>query len=289
MFILGGELLIQWYSFFIWILHSLEFEVETKRGTDGERLGKVGGFWSYKRFSTGGLDEVKPFKSDPGVVLATYPMLKPRMDYSGPMTNDVGGRPTERRGVSGGVIRNLPVMSGGCPREVPLPTPIDPGMVLERYPELKKNVKEIVGTNDVGGRPDERLGIYGSFTKGIRTWSGGEPHDIPKNEKISSGTVLAQFPYLKVEDTVVNDKAPIPIGTVLARYPELSQKSGEVEERQVLPLHVKDKTFNGKETKLNFKPWTVPNWKPKLGVRPISGQLSTNGDIKFRSTAAPSA
>ncbi len=241
-----------------------------------------------RRSSTGGLDEVKPFESKPGVVLATYPMLKPRMEYSGPMTNTVGGRPTERRSVSGGVVRSPPMMSGGCPREVPLPAPIAPGFELARYPEIKKNVKEIVGTNDVGGRPDERLGAYGSFTRGIRTWSGGEPREVPKKAKYSSGTVLAQFPLLKVEDTV-DDEAPVSVGTILARYPELSQKSAEYEERQKRPLHFKDKTFSSKAAKLNFKPWTVPDWKPKLGVRPIHGQFPIDRDIKFRNTAAPSA
>ncbi len=232
---------------------------------------------------------MKLFESNPGVILATYPMLKPRMDFSGPMTNDVGGRPTERRGVSGGVIRGLPVMSGGCPREVPLPTPIDSGMVLERYPELKKNVKEIIGTNDMGGRPDERLGAYGSFTKGSRIWFGGEPRDIPKKQKFSSGTVLAHVPSIKVNVTGANDKAPTSIGTVLSTYPEFSQKSGEVEEKQKISLYVKDKTFNGKITKLNFKPWTVPDWKPKLGIRPISGQFSADMKLKFKGSAAPSA
>ncbi len=224
-------------------------------------------------------------------MLATYPTLKPRMDYSGPTTNVVGGRPTERITVSGGVIRGQAVYSGGCPRNVPLPTVIDPGMELGRYHELAKrmkNVKEIVGTNDVGGRPDERLGSYGSFTKGVCTWNGGGPRDVPKKEVTSHGTVLARFPSVKVEDTVVDDKAPTSVGTVLAMYPELSQKTTEYEERQKLPLHVKDK-FAGKNAQLSFKPWTVPDWKPKLGIRPIADQFSASGDVRFRSTTAPSA
>ncbi len=242
-----------------------------------------------RRVSTGGLDEVYLVESNPGVVLATHPMLKPRMDCSGPMTNTVGGRPTERRGLSGRAIRGKPVRSGGYSRDVPLPSNIDPGTVLALYPELKKSVDEIVRTNDVGGRPDERLGSYGSFTRGVSTWAGGEPRDVPKKEKYSAGVVLAQFPSLeKVADTEL-DQAPPSEGAVLAVFPELTQKAAEVEQRPQLPVHVKDKSFNAKTTKVSFKPWLVPDWKPKLGLRPIPSTFRPRDDVRFESAAAPSA
>ncbi len=244
-----------------------------------------------KRVSTGGLDELNVVESNPGIVLATYPMLKPRMDCSGPMTNAVGGRPTERRGLTGGVVRGALVRSGGCARDVPIPSSIDPGMVLAHYPELKKSVHEIVGTNDVGGQPDERLGKYGSFTRGVRTWAGGEPRDVPKKRRYSGGVVLAQFPSLenKTVDTKFNQAPPPPEGTILATFPELTQKADKVEQRLQLPVHAKDKAVNAKATKLSFKPWLVPDWKPKLGLRPIPGTFRPKGDLNFKSTAAPSA
>ncbi len=245
-----------------------------------------------KRVSTGGLDEVKLEECSPGIVLATYPMLKPCMDWSGPMTNTVGGRPTERRGLSGGVIRGPPVMSGGIAHDVPLPPLFDSGAVLASYPELKKPVEEIVGTNDVGGRPDERLGKYGSFTTGVRTWSGGEPHDVPRKENYPEGVVLAHYPSLKkrmVEDEVL-DQMPPSEGVILGVFPELAQKGGDFQVRPNVPLHAKDKSFHAETTKkLDFKPWLVPDWKPKVGVRPILGDLQPMGKIKIRSTAAPSA
>ncbi len=240
--------------------------------------------------SSHGLDEVEPIEANPGIVLATYPMLKPRMDCSGPMTNAVGGRPTERLGVNGGIVRGPPVLRGGYPRIVPLPTKINPGEVLELYPEMQY-VEEFVGTNDVGGRPDERLGKYGSFTRGVRVWSGGEPSDAPKKEQHPCGVALEEYPSLHeliVEEDIL-DEAPTSEGIVLGKFPELTKPSrAEVQVREKLPLRLKDNYIKEKERALNFKPWVVRDWKPKLGLLPNNFSRDV-GNGKVRHAAAPCA
>lgn len=53
------------------------------------------------------------------------------------------------------------------------------------------------GYNDVGGRPDERLGLCGSFTPGVPIIAGGPSRDVPLEPEIDHGTVLFTYPELK--------------------------------------------------------------------------------------------
>ncbi len=242
-----------------------------------------------KPASSHGLDEVEPIEANPGIVLSTHPELKPRMDWSGPMTNAVGGRPTERRCC--GVVRGPPVLSGGYPRTVPLPTKISPGTVLELYPEMKY-IEEFIGTNGVGGRPDERMGKYGSFTRGARVWSGGQPSDIPKKEQFPCGMVLEEYPSLResiVEEEIM-DEAPTSEGITLGAFSELVKPPSrfEAQVREKLPLCLKDHYIKEKERRISFKPWNIPDWKPTLGHVPNKFNC-VMGNVKVRSVVAPCA
>ncbi|CAN0002664.1 unnamed protein product [Ectocarpus fasciculatus] len=44
--------------------------------------------------------------------------------------------------------------------------------------------------NVAGGRPDERFGTRGSFTRGVRVMSGGHARDVPLETEIDHGKVL---------------------------------------------------------------------------------------------------
>lgn len=51
--------------------------------------------------------------------------------------------------------------------------------------------------NDVGGRPDERLGTKGAFLPGVQVMAGGPARDVPLDAEIHPGNVLHTFPGLK--------------------------------------------------------------------------------------------
>lgn len=51
--------------------------------------------------------------------------------------------------------------------------------------------------NHVGGRPEERHGMKGSFTPGVRIVSGGQSRNVPLETEINRGTVLFESATLK--------------------------------------------------------------------------------------------
>lgn len=55
----------------------------------------------------------------------------------------------------------------------------------------KPDLSYLPAFNVTGGRPDERFGTQGSFTRGVRIMSGGQAHDVPVDtETANHGTVL---------------------------------------------------------------------------------------------------
>lgn len=97
------------------------------------------------------------------IVLATYPNLKVDTSYLG-LTNIVGGRPTERRSLRGGVIHGIRRFRGGEPRDVPIPRSIDHGTVLYTSKTLNPNLSSELHIKP--GTSDERQGRVGSFEHG---------------------------------------------------------------------------------------------------------------------------
>ncbi len=237
--------------------------------------------------SSHGLDEVEIVEVHPGIVLATYPMLKPCMDWSGPITNADGGRPTERLGLSDAIVRGPPVMSGTYAFSIPIPRGINTGLVLKDYPELEVKVK-FWGVNDVGGRPDKCTLKYGSYTR-TRIWEGGEPCYARKKQQYSCGEALCEFPDL--HDIIKDegfDRAPYPEGTVLASYPTLrKQDREEVQVREKLPYHLK-RGVTQRTQSINFLPGRVV-WNPKPANDHLPNYFQFKGTYKAKGAAAPSA
>ncbi|CAN0459967.1 unnamed protein product, partial [Discosporangium mesarthrocarpum] len=160
-------------------------------GRPDERWGARGSFTPGLRTWAGGRPRDVPLEKDinHGTVLFTSTKLKP--DLSGEaLTNVAGGRPSERLGTRGSFTSGAKVWLGGVPRDVPIEKEIDHGTVLFTSSELKPDLRGEARTNVVGGRPDERFGTRGSFTRGCRVWGGGEPRDVPLARELDHGKVL---------------------------------------------------------------------------------------------------
>ena len=101
---------------------------------------------------------------EPGTVLYTFDNLKP--DLSGEaLTNDVGGRPAERRGTRGGFKRGRTVWSGGLARisSARAPEIVNSGTVLfvSEDASMLPDVSQLPGTDEY-----ERRSRQGSFEHG---------------------------------------------------------------------------------------------------------------------------
>lgn len=59
------------------------------------------------------------------------------------------------------------------------------------------DLRYLHGFNDIGGRPEERYGVKGSFTPGVRIVSGGQSRNVPLEEEINHGKVLFVSAALK--------------------------------------------------------------------------------------------
>ncbi|CBJ26789.1 hypothetical protein Esi_0045_0060 [Ectocarpus siliculosus] len=54
----------------------------------------------------------------------------------------------------------------------------------------KSDLSGLPTFNVAGGRPDERFGTRGSFTRGVRIMSGGHTRDVPREAEVDHGKVL---------------------------------------------------------------------------------------------------
>ena len=162
-------------------------------GRPTERLGSSRFTPGAKTFRGGAPRDV-PLEAeflDHGKVLFVSSVHKP--DMSGEArTNAV--RPTERLGSHGRFTPGARRWLGGQPRDVPQARVRNPGTVIYQsstlaQPDLSAIMAE--ETNVVGGRPEERRGVHGSFTHGVRIVSGGSAREMLLDaEVVDHGRVL---------------------------------------------------------------------------------------------------
>lgn len=193
---------------FVSSIHKPDKSGEARTNVGGGRPTERLGGNSGRRFTPegsktflGGVPRDVPLQAgiaNRGKVLFVSSIHKP--DLSGEArTNAV--RPAERLGSQGRFTPGVRIMSGGRrrrPRDVVNPSEVDVtavnrGRALFVSSVHKPVLSYLPAFNVAGGRPDERFGTEGSFTRGVRIISGGEAHDVPVETDApnnSPGTVL---------------------------------------------------------------------------------------------------
>lgn len=135
-------------------------QLKVKPGTADERQGPIG-LQAHRTKSAS--DDLQPDQLNHGIVLASFPHLKPNMCYGG-YNNACGGRPYERLGKRGGFLPGVQINRGGVACSSVLSQELNHGTVLFTSNLLKPDHSHDPLIKP--GTSDERQGRCGSFEHG---------------------------------------------------------------------------------------------------------------------------